>query len=200
MPTNTRKDVLFVGVLLAATLAAGGYFAYRHRPPTRDRALAHVAAFQQEGPRAAARAMIERYGPPNVIAADTATWFDRGPWKRITIHGEAPLSYLEQVVSYHVTKDAAPRLLELDHGLRFDIAKEELSATSNSESLNFLALNLAHEVSSARRDPKDARERYVQTARLAAAGKSSPLLEKLEFDPYIPAPRGFDARGRERGY
>lgn len=198
MPTKSRKEVFFGGLLLAALVAAGGYFAYTHRPPTRDRAIEHVASFQ-EGPRAAARAMIERYGPPNVLAADTATWFDRGPWKRITVHGEAPLSYLEQVVSYHVPPEAAARLLELDHGLRFDLSNEELSATSNSESLNFLALNLAHEVSSARRDPREARERYVQTARLAASGKSSPLLEKLQFEPYRPAPRGYDdARGRER--
>lgn len=197
---DTKKQLYFVGVVLAATVAAGAYFAWHHRPPTNERALAHVSAFL-EGPRATAKAMIERYGPPNALSPDTATWYERGPWKRITVHGDAPLSYLEQVVSYHVPPDAAAQLLELDHGLRFDLANEELSATSNSESLNFLALNLAHEVSSARRDPKEARELYVKTARLAASGKSSPYLEKLQFEPYRPAPRGrWDARGREIGY
>lgn len=199
MKTN-RKRLFFVALALAAVLGGGGYFAYRHRAPTTERSLAHVSAFV-EGPRLTAKALIERYGPPDVLSPDTATWYERGPWKRITVHGEAPLSYLEQVVSYDVPADAAAPLLELDHGLRFDLGNEELSATSNSESLNFLALNLAHEVSSARRDAKEARDLYVRTARLAAAGKSSPYLEKLQFEPYRPDPQGrWDGRSREIGY
>lgn len=194
---NKRKELYYVIVVLAATLAGGSYFAFRHRAPTTERATAHVSTFL-EGPRVAARALIERYGPPNALSPDAATWYDRGPWKRITVHGDAPLSYLEQTVSYHVPDDAAAALLELDHGLRFDLANDEMSATSNSESLNFLALNLAHEVSSARRNPAEARDLYTRTARMAAAGKSSPMLEKLQFEPYRPAARpGFPGR-RER--
>lgn len=194
---NKRKELYFVAVLLAAVVAGGAYLAVRHRAPTSERATAHVATFH-EGPRVAARSMIDRYGPPNALSPDAATWYDRGPWKRITVHGDAPLNYLEQVVAYRVPEDAAAALLELDHGLRFDLANDELSATSNSESLNFLALNLAHEVSSARRSPAEAKDLYTRTARLAAAGKSSPLLEKLQFEPYRPGARpGFPGR-RER--
>jgi len=193
--TTNRKRLFFIAVASAAMIGGGAFLAYRHRTPTMERSMAHISSFA-EGPRVTAKVLIERYGLPNTLSADTATWYERGPWKRITVHGDAPLSFLEQVVSYQVPDDAAAPLLELNHGLRFDIAAEELSATSNSESLNFLALNLAHEVSSARRDPREARDLYVRTARLSASGKSSPYLEKLMFEPARPAPRG----GLDAGY
>lgn len=186
MRTKTRR-LVFLGLALAV-LAGGAFIAYRYRAPNLERSLAHVSTFEKESPRLAAKALIERYGAPDALSPDTATWYERGPWKRITVHGDAPLSFLEQVVSYHVPAEAAAPLLELDHGLRFDLAREELSATSNSESLNFLALNLAHEVSSARRGAAEARELYARTARLAASGKSSPYLEKLQFEPYRREP------------
>lgn len=188
MRTN-KKQLIFIGIAIAAVIGGGAFLAHRHRAPTMERSMAHISNFV-EGPRVTAKVLIERYGPPNTLSADTATWYERGPWKRITVHGEAPLSFLEQVVSYRVPDDAAAPLLELNHGLRFDISAEELSATSNSESLNFLALNLAHEVSSARRDPREARDLYMRSARLSSSGKSSPYLEKLMFEPHRPAPDG----------
>ncbi len=189
-----RADLIFVAAILALTLAGGGYFAYRNRAPSPERVAAHVRPWLA-GPRETLKLMMERYGPPNALGEGTATWYERGPWKRITIHGRERLSYLEQTVRYHVPAEATQALAEFDHGLRFDREKEELSATSNSEALNYLALNLADDLVSARREAPEAREFYAQTARLAAAGKSSPYLERLLFDPYprlpeIPWDRG----------
>ncbi|MCR4295599.1 MAG: hypothetical protein NUW21_08695 [Elusimicrobia bacterium] len=182
-----RTDLIFVAAILAATLAGGGYFAYRNRAPSAERVAAHIEPWRA-GPRASLKLMMERYGPPNALGEGTATWYARGPWKRITIHGDEPLSYLEQAVSYHVPAEAAQALAEFDHGLRFDREKEELSATSNAEALNHLALNLADELCAATRTAPEARDFYVRTARLAAAGKSSPYLEGLLFDPLSRLP------------
>ena len=185
--TSQKRELYFITAVLTATLAAGGYFAYRNRAPSPERVAAHVEGWLG-GPRAAVRLMQERYGPPHALAPGTATWHERGPWKRITVRGDEPLSYLEQTVGYHVPFEAVERLVEFDHGLRFDRVHSELTAASNDEALNFLALNLANEVSAGKRGPGDAGDFYVKTARLAAAGKSSPYLEKLMFDPYRPLP------------
>lgn len=182
-----RTDLIFVAAVLAVTLAAGGYFAYRNRAPSAERVAAHIEPWLA-GPRETLKLLMERYGAPDVLGAGTATWHERGPWKRITIHGGDHLSYLEQAVGYHVPAEAAQALAEFDHGLRFDREKEELSARSNSEALNLLALNLADELCAAKRTAPQAREFYVQTARLAAAGKSSDYLETLRFDPYRRIP------------
>lgn len=182
-----RTDLIFVAAILALTLAGGGYFAYRNRAPSAERVAAHTEPWLT-GPRETLKLMMERYGTPNALDAGTATWYERGPWKRITIHGNEHLSYLEQAVGYHVPAEAAQALAEFDHGLRFDRENEELSARSNSEALNLLALNLADELCAAKRTAPEARELFVQTARLAASGKSSRYLETLLFDPYRRGP------------
>lgn len=183
-----KRDFYFVAAVLAFTLAAGGYFAYRHRTPSPQRVEAHIEAWF-ETPRALAQVMTQRYGPPNVLGPGTVTWYERGPWKRIVIHGDSPDSCLEQVVSYWVPPEAGASLREFGHGVQFDYAAEELSARSNEESINFLALNLANQIASGLKEAKEARELYARTAALAAAGKSSPYLEKLMFGPDRPAPK-----------
>lgn len=192
-----RRELYAVTGVLAATLALGGYFAYRNRPPSPERLAAHSETWL-EGPRAALRLMTERYGPPDALRPGVAVWHERGPWKRIVVHGEEYFDYLEQAVGYRVPARAAEPLTEFDHGLRFDRINDELSARSSDESLNFLALNLADEVASAKRGARDAGDFYVRTARLAAAGKSSPYLERLRFEPYRPAPQ--EPWNREIGY
>lgn len=194
---SQKKDLYFVSAVLALTLGAGGYFAYQHRAPSLERVAAHSADWL-EGPRTTLRVMLERYGPPQVLGEGTATWRERGPWKRITIHGREHFSFLEQTVSYHVPEEAAPALREFGHGLRFDRLNEEITAKSNAEALNILALNLADEMASARRAAPEASAFYVRTARLSAAGKSSPYLERLMFEPYRPLPEA--PWNREIGY
>lgn len=184
---SEKRELYFVATVLAATMFGGLFFAYKHRAPSAERVAAHIETWL-DGPRSTLKLMSERYGYPNALGPGTATWYERGPWKRITIHGHEPLGYLEQSVGYHIPEDAVAPLREFDHGLRFDRANEEITARSNSEALNVLALNMAHELASAKRVPSDASGFYVRTARLAAAGKSSPYLDRLQFEPYRPMP------------
>lgn len=189
-----KKDVYFVAVVLAATLAGGGYFAYRNRTPPAHRVEAHIKTWY-EAPRQMARLMTERYGPPSALGTDDATWHERGPWKRIVVHGDSPDSCLEQVVAYWVSPEAGASLREFGHGVQFDYAAEEMSTRSNDESLNFLALNLANQIASGSQGAEEARQLYTRTATLALSGKSSPYMQKLLFGPNRPAPKETWRRG-----
>lgn len=186
----------FIAAMLAAAVAGSVYFGYRHRIEAPKRLEAHARTWF-ESPRIMSRVLMERYGPPSVLAPEVATWYEREPWKRITVHGDAPENYLEQTVGYRTRPSAVAPLRKFGQGIRIDLIKEELSARSNTEALNFLALNLANEVAAGRRSPKEARDFYLRTEKLAAAGKSSPYTERLLFEPYrfVPQERSINTLG-----
>lgn len=183
---GTKKRALYLAsAVAAAAVAAGGYYAFRPRVPVADRIEAHLRTWY-DSPRREAERLIERYGPPDDIAPVLATWRGREPFKWIAVHGDSPDSYLEQAVGYQATPQAREALSRFGHGVRYSPEAEELSAKSNSEWLNFLALNLANEIATGRRTPDDAGKFFARTARLAQFGKAPAYIEKLMFEPYRP--------------
>lgn len=178
-----RRLVALIAISLAAVIGGGGYLAYRQHVLAPQRLAAHTRAWF-EGPRTMAKVLLDRHGPPSVFARDAVSWYQVEPFKRITIHGDSPENYLEQAVGYQAKPGAADRVKAFGLGVRVDLVSEELSARGNSEALNLLALNLANDVASGGRSPRDARGFYERTVKLAAAGKSSPYMEKLLFEPY----------------
>ncbi len=189
------KTAYFFAAALAIIVAGGAYYGYNLRAHARAEVKSHITTWF-EGPRLMTELMMERYGPPDDLTAAVATWYERGGWKRITVRGEAHESYLEQTVGYRPRPEAIASLRAFDHGVRLDPAREELTAASNQESLNFLALNVANEVASGKRTARDAQEFFLKTAKLGSSGRSSPYLEKLQFEPYLRAPQ----RSREIGF
>lgn len=194
---SNRRQSYFIAAVLAAMLAGGGYVAYRQRPVSPQAVGAHIAIWPS-GPRMTAELMMERYGPPDAIAPGSATWYERGPWKRIVVKGDSPDKYLEQAVSYRIPYMAILPLFEFGHGVRADTANNELSVSSDDETLNHLALNLADDIASGKRTAREAQKVYAETARFAAAGKSSPYTEALRFAPHRAMPE--DAWRRVIGY
>lgn len=185
MGTKMRR-MRFVAAALAVALAGGAYFAHRQRTSAAQSAAAHIAAWPEK-PRMLAQIMMERYGAPE-LAPGAVTWHERGPWKRVSVRAGSPGASLEQTVGYRGTYLAVKPLSEFGHGVRIDLDDNELSCASDDESQNRLALNLADEVASGKRGPREAAEFYAKTIKLAAAGKSSPYMTDIQFAPYRPAP------------
>lgn len=130
-----------------------------------------------------AEAIIEKYGPPDLAIPDRLSWYDNSPWKITTVYRNPfeHIDVLEQTIGYTVPQDKAPALAKLDVALRLSRDRRELSATSESEETNFLALNLADEVVRERKSPEEARAFYLKTVLQWNAGKSSPYLKELRF-------------------
>jgi hypothetical protein len=135
--------------------------------------------------------MLEKYGAPNLSGEDEFAWLNEGPWKR-TIVSRIPQDqdaastgkdYLEQTIDYRVPLRKVADLKRFDPRLQVDAANGELSHRSDSESLNRLAFNLAHEIVLGDKSPAQARGLYAEISELAAAGKASPYLESLIFKP-----------------
>lgn len=130
-----------------------------------------------------AEAVIEKYGPPDLAVADRLVWYDNGQWKITTVYRDPAehVDVLEQTIGYAVPQEKTAALSRLDLALRLSRDRRSLSAVSESEETNVLALNLADEVVRDQRTPEEARALYLKTVVQANAGKSSHYMEKLLF-------------------
>ncbi|MBI2788474.1 MAG: hypothetical protein HYX59_07295 [Elusimicrobia bacterium] len=184
-----RRPMSLAGILVIrrneTTFEAQGEARAESSSRTSAESARSAVAGWPEGSRMVAEAMIEKYGAPVSVGDDKLTWEGNGGWKRTTVHRlpEAGSDVIAQTIGYVVPKDRRADLTRLDLALEVDEAAGELTATSESEETNFLALNLADEVVKETRTPEGARAYYVQTLRLAGAGKSSPYLRELLFRP-----------------
>lgn len=181
------------GCVRTGKLAEGGEPAL---PPASRLELAEkVSAGWSEKPRLAARLLIERYGPPDLIGSSRMLWHGNGPWKR-TIVRDLPRPYadaaneelgvIEQAVAYNVTQEQAAGVSPFSPLLTFDSARMEMSSRSDREEANFLRLNLANDVLLGLITVPEASDAYAKTLKLEAAGRSPPYMRGLAFGPGRP--------------
>lgn len=139
--------------------------------------------------QALAKDLIERYGPPAAADANELAWNDNGPWRKTILRREGfsrsatgkARDYLKQVVAYQVPGNKISELKRFDERIEVNQVPDELAFRSESESTNYLALNLADDIIKGQRTARAARAFYVKTKILEKAGKSSPYLDGLMF-------------------
>jgi hypothetical protein len=135
--------------------------------------------------------MVEKYGQPDSHEDNSLIWHDKGPWKRTIVHRAGyhdrsmarPDAVLQQTVNYRVPLAKFKELELFDPRLAPNRARNELSMRSESEPMNFLAINLADEIIVGWRDVDEAKGFHAQVSELARSGKSSPYMEGLRFQP-----------------
>jgi hypothetical protein len=138
----------------------------------------------------AATTTINKYGLPNEASATRLIWHNNGPWKRTVIYAEEvahefPTPHrdvLEQYIPYRVPVDKFNDLAAFDGSVLVDRTKGEMSARCEGEEANFLALNLANDIISGRRDVDAARKAYGEAMQARNAGKPPETMQKLLFD------------------
>ncbi len=168
----------------------GGQGGERPTPGTVDReSLEAIIEAWPDVPQRAARTMLDRYGPPNEATASRLIWYNNGPWKRTIVYrDEVPHNFpkphvdvLEQFVDYRVPPEKFDELAAFDGSVIPERTKGEISARCDMEAMNFLALNLAHDIVSGERTVDEAREFYAQTANAFMMNRPAPYAEKLQF-------------------
>jgi hypothetical protein len=148
----------------------------------------------EEKPKQVAMQMVEQYGLPNEATASRLIWYNSGPWKRTIVYrDEIPHNFpkphtdlLEQFIDYQVPLDKFNDMAAFDGSVIPERTKGEISARCDMEAMNFLALNLAHDVVTGRRTVKEAREFYAKTAMNFMMGEADPYTKGLQF----PVPQG----------
>lgn len=137
----------------------------------------------------AARSMLDRYGPPDVVSSMMLVWKDKAPFTRITVTRDAirhlfPMEHqdvLTEEISLAVPVEKVSELARFDGSILIDRTKGTVAARSDKESSNFLALNLADDIINGKRDADSARKFYADTLAKQMSGKSSAYTDKLNF-------------------
>lgn len=148
-----------------------------------------IAAWPQKQ-RETANLLIGKYGQPAAAGERVLVWHNTGPFVRTELHRDAQphnfpmphVDYLTQTVKHSVPADKLDDLFRYDGSVWYHRTRGELSAQCDVEAMNFLALNLSHDVITGKRTVNDARAFYGRTAKAFKQGdRSSPYVTGLMF-------------------
>ncbi|HXT02185.1 MAG TPA: hypothetical protein VN915_16045 [Elusimicrobiota bacterium] len=139
--------------------------------------------------RLSARRLLEEYGVPDEVHADSLVWDNNGPWRRTVVSNVRPMTaddpvtqqVVSQTVKYNMNRGQSLDILRFDEHLGFDPVTGELSSSADREAHNYLRLNLADDVAHGRLRPDQARDSYASIVKFEQAGKTSPYLLGLRF-------------------
>ncbi|MBI2386699.1 MAG: hypothetical protein HYV14_11880 [Elusimicrobia bacterium] len=177
------------GLGFAAVLACAPGFASAQRDADAAQAMSAETAIKKwpKKLRNEAKILIERYGQPSSADENQLVWVDNAPWRKTILRREGftrPMmggtkDHLEQVISREVPVDKIAEIEKFDKRIVVNRAAGEVSSHSDSERMNFLALNLADEIVKGQRSVLDARAFALKVRSLEKAGKTSPYFEGL---------------------
>lgn len=113
----------------------------------------------------AAKEIIAKCGDPHETTSDSLIWRNVAPFKKIIVHREVyshkfPLLHqnsLEHVVDYRADVSKVDDVWRYNGSIVLDRTKGEMSSFANSEAMNILGLNLAHDVLTGRMSADSAR-------------------------------------------
>lgn len=141
-------------------------------------------------PKEVAQKMISKYGAPNEVTNTMLVWHNNGPWKRTIVYKEEILhdfpkphtDLLEQFIDYKVPPEKFDDLAQYDGSVIAERTKGEISARCDMEEMNFLALNLAHDIATGKKTVEQGRDYYTRAVKEFMQGKVDPYVQKLQFD------------------
>jgi hypothetical protein len=141
-------------------------------------------------PRESAKRLIEYYGPPQEYTSSLLIWHrTHDGWKRTVLTAkETPhefpahhTDFLEQFIDYRVPVEMFAALAAYDGSVVADRTRGELSARCGDTSMNFVAVNLAHDIVTGTRTVTEARDEYARLYRAYKKGESSPYTQGFQF-------------------
>src|SRR3712207_1113510 len=149
--TPCRRPLLLWSVAGAGAPLAGVRTAASQ--PDRAAAAVLVKDWPPEA-KAAAEAMLRKYGAPQEATPTQLRWQDNRPWARTVVHKAGVehdfpakhMDVLEQAVPYRVPLNFFEALATFNGSVVADRTRGELTARCDREETNILALNLAHDI------------------------------------------------------
>ncbi len=143
-----------------------------------------------KNPKESAERLIHYYGPPNEISTSRLVWYNtHDGWKRSVLSKEEiphdfpahHTDYLEQFIDYRVPVDKFSALAEFDGSLIIERTRGEMSARCGGTSMNFVAINLAHDIVSGKRTVEQARSEYARLYEAYQKGEKPPYAQAFQF-------------------
>jgi hypothetical protein len=140
-------------------------------------------------PKEAATTLISKYGQPDEMTSSMMVWREKGPWKKTVLsRDEIPhdfpmphTDFIQQTINYKVDPDKYDELARYDGSVIVERTKGTLSARCDKEEMNFLALNLAHDIITGKKTVEEARDYFAKTTSKYKEGGTDPYLQGLQF-------------------
>ena len=160
-----------------------------------DRELEQVLKEWPQEPRASAERLVDFYGPPQEYSRSMLVWYNtKDGWKRTVLSREQTphnfpaqhTDFLEQFIDYKVPVELYSKLAEFDGSVIVERTKGEMSARCGGTSMNFVAINLAHDIVTGKRSVDDARREYTRLYQAYKSGEKPPYTQEFQF----PLPKG----------
>ncbi|MBI3255863.1 MAG: hypothetical protein HYZ63_02735 [Candidatus Andersenbacteria bacterium] len=137
-----------------------------------------------------AQEMVETYGLPHKATASMLVWYYNHPWKRTILwkegvyHGfpRPHLDILEQTLEYRVPFQKIPELALYNSSLSINQARGEITISCSNEAMNFLTVNLAHEIIIGHLRPAQAKGRHREVVAGLKLHWPEPFTEGLTFE------------------
>lgn len=143
-----------------------------------------------EAPRTSAERLTDYYGEPDEYSASQLIWYNtKDGWKRTVLSSEEVphdfpahhTDYLEQFIDYDVPVGAFNDLAAFDGSVMAERTKGELSARCGGTSMNFVAINLAHDIVIGKRSVAEARAEYNRLYQAFHAGRKPSYTQGFQF-------------------
>lgn len=152
-----------------------------------------IIAEWDETPQKVAETTIDQYGEPDESVPSRLIWHhdEDAPWKRTelfrdTVPHQFPMEHpdlLEQFIDYHVPPELYGCIARFDGSVMLERTKGEMSARCDKEEMNFLAVNLVHELVTTDMGVDEARRAYAEDAiAFNMENEEPPRTQGLQFE------------------
>jgi hypothetical protein len=143
-----------------------------------------------EASKMAVHAMTKKYGQPDQKTPEKWIWKNTGQWEKTVVYAkefrhEFPMPHtdvMEQSINYKVPIDKFDELAEYDGSVVCNRTNGKMSARCDKEGANFLAINLANDIATGKKDVKSARDFYARSIKEFINGGKPEYMQKLVFN------------------
>jgi hypothetical protein len=152
--------------------------------------LQNVVKEWPKEPKESAERLVGYYGEPAEFTDSQLVWYrTHDGWKRTVLsREEVPhefpsrhTDFLEQFIDYKVPLEMYSPLARYDGSVMLERTKGEMSARCGGTSMNFVAVNLAHDIVTGRRSVEEAREEYARLYQAHKRGEKPPYTQAFQF-------------------
>lgn len=140
-----------------------------------------------------ARTMMEKYGDPDEAVPSRLMWHqkdDDSPWKHTYVYRDSyqhkfPVEhedYLEQAIELHIPPHHYDDVAKFDGSVILERTRGEVKARCDKEEMNYLAINLTHELAFTSMTVEEARHAYAEDAMAFMNGEEPERTQGFQFE------------------
>jgi hypothetical protein len=143
-----------------------------------------------EASKMAAMMMKKQYGEPTEKTSEMMMWKNTGQWKKTVVYAKEfkhdfPMPHtdvMQQWIDYKVPPEKFSDLARFDGSVVCNRTNGDISARCDKEGANFLAINLANDIITGKKDVNTARDFYATTVKEMINGGKPAYMQKLQFN------------------